>query len=79
MMPPRMSQHDVMVLDCGDLVQLLVFTDTARAWINKNIVADDWRWIGTLFLCGERRYAADLIKGMEAAGLVVKAGEFNRA
>ena len=78
MATPRMSQHDVMVLEFGDLVQFLVFTDTARAWIDQNIVADEWQWIGTLFLCGERRSAADLIKGMEAAGLVVKAGEFNR-
>lgn len=69
MTPPRMSQHDVMVLDCGDLVQFLVFTDTARAWIDQNIVADDWQWIGTLFLCGERRSAADLIKGMEEPDL----------
>jgi hypothetical protein len=76
---PRMSQHDVMVLDCGDLVQFLVFTNTARAWIDKNIVAEDWQWVGTLFLCGEQRNAANLICGMKAAGLIVKAGEFERA
>ena len=47
-------------------------------WIDKNIVAEDWQWIGTLFLCGEQRNAANLIKGMKAAGLIVKAGEFER-
>jgi hypothetical protein len=73
-----MSQPDVMVLDCGALVQFLVFTDTARAWVDANIVAADWQWIGTLFLCGEQRYAANLINGMKAAGLIVKAGEFER-
>lgn len=78
MIIPCMSQHDVMVLDCGDLVQFLVFTDTARAWIDKNIVAADWQWIGTLFLCGKQRYAANLINGLNAAGLIVKAGEFER-
>ena len=79
MTTPRTSQHDVMVLDCGDLVQFLVFTDTAREWIDRNIVAEDWQWIGTLFLCGEQRYAADLINGMKAAGFTVKAREFERA
>jgi hypothetical protein len=77
MIIPRMS-HDVVDLDCDDLVQFLVFTDTARAWIDKNIVAADWQWIGTLFLCGKQRYSANLINGMTAAGLIVKAGEFER-
>jgi|HubBroStandDraft_6_1064221.scaffolds.fasta_scaffold1422877_1 hypothetical protein len=75
---PDMSQHDVTLLDCGDLVQFLVFTDSARAWLDKNIDAADWQWIGTLFLCGKQRYAADLINGLKAARLIVKAGEFER-
>jgi hypothetical protein len=79
MVIPRMSQHDVMVLDSGDLVQFLVFTDTARLWIDKNIVAADWQWIGTLFLCGEQRYAANLINSMKAAGLIVRGGKFEQA
>jgi hypothetical protein len=60
--------YDFSVTDHGTLVAISPLTDTAREWIDENVVSEGWQWMGgSLFV--EHRYAEDLVSGMVDAGL----------
>jgi hypothetical protein len=45
-------------------------TQSGREWIEENVSSEPWQWLGGSFAC-EPRYAADLVEGMQEAGLTV--------
>lgn len=61
--------QDVTILDHGSIVLLRPETPAALAWVAAHIGEDNayQPWFPTV-LC-ERRYVADILEGMTAAGL----------
>jgi hypothetical protein len=63
---------DIEVYANGSFVGITPLTLTARQWIDENVKAEGWQWLGdTLWV--DVRYADDLILGALDAGLEVKA------
>lgn len=66
-----MDNRDVVVSGDGTLFAIRPLTDAARRWIDENVSAEGWMWLGnTLYV--EHRYIADIVAGMEDAGLIVE-------
>lgn len=63
-------EKDAVVESSGTIYTIRPITDAAKEWINEN-VASDGMWFGNA-LCVEHRYSADIVAGMEDAGLVVE-------
>ena len=63
-------QNDFLVIDHGSIVAIRPLTDQALQWLDDNVAAEAWQWLGGS-LCVDRRYAAPLIAGIEADGLEV--------
>ena len=63
-------QNDFLVIDHGSIVAIRPLTDQALQWLDTNVAAEAWQWLGGS-LCVDRRYAAPLIAGIEADGLEV--------
>ena len=62
---------DVIVDSYGSVVGLSPMTQAAREWIEENVAAESWQWLGGV-LNVESRYAADLVAGMQDDGLIVQ-------
>lgn len=62
---------DVLVDNQGNVFGFTPVTPAGREWIEANVQSESWQWLaGTLNV--EHRYAADLVAGMQAAGLNVE-------
>lgn len=61
---------DITVTYHGSIAMIRPHTPEAAAWIDANIALESWQWLGGAFSC-EPRYVADLIEGMQAAGLII--------
>jgi len=58
---------DVVVRYSGTIVLVEPVTDRAKIWLEENVVGERTWFRGQLVV--ERRYAGDLVRGMETAGL----------
>lgn len=63
-------EKDAVVEGHGTLYTVRPLTDAAKQWIDEN-VSSDGMWFGNA-LCVEHRYVADIVAGMEDAGLIVE-------
>jgi hypothetical protein len=63
--------NDFLVMDHGSIVVIRPLTDGALQWLDDNVAAESWQWLGGS-LCVDRRYAAPLIAGIEADGFAVR-------
>lgn len=59
---------DVEPRDCGSFITLTPTTGAALAWLQEN--CPESTWLGESLVC-ERRYVADLVDGLRAAGFHV--------
>ena len=48
---------------------LMVLSEQAREWIDENVNAEPWQWMGDTFGI-EHRYIADIVEAMMQDGLV---------
>lgn len=62
---------DIKVHDQGSVVGFEPITQAAQDWIEANVHAEGWQWLGNVLWC-ERRYAADLFEAATSAGLEVR-------
>jgi hypothetical protein len=62
---------DVQVENHGTVYTFEPLTDTAREWIEANVQAESWAWIGNK-LSVDHRYAQGLYDLMQMADLVVR-------
>lgn len=62
---------DVYVGNEGSVFTFQPATDTARQWIDENVEAEGWQWLGNTLVV-DHRFAQDLAQGMIDAGLVVR-------
>jgi hypothetical protein len=68
---PVLPTPDVTVSNHGSLFLVTPFTQDARDWINTNVHAEGWQWLGQS-LAVEHRFVAHLVDGMLDAGLDVQ-------
>jgi len=61
---------DVRLEDEGSAVLFQPLTPAAHTWMQENIPAEDWQWLGGR-LAVERRYVDDVIDGLVKAGFTV--------
>ena len=59
---------DFSLTDHGSIVLLYPHTDAAHDWLADNVEEDGPRWGGAFWVI-EPRYMADIVAGMEEAGL----------
>lgn len=64
----RTRKADVTVIDSGSIVLFAPLTPKARAWCDEHLPEDCPR-MGVNYAV-ERRYAGDIVTGMQEAGLV---------
>ncbi len=62
--------NDVSVSNQGTIVAIIANTPAAREWIDENVKAESWQWLGNT-LGVEPRYAGPILEGMQAAGLTI--------
>ena len=62
---------DVITDNFGSIVGITPMTPAAREWIDENCQTEEWQWLG-LTLNVDRRYAADILEGMQEAGLILE-------
>ena len=61
---------DFQIADHGTIISIRPLNEAARQWLDQNVVAEPWQWVGDA-LCVEARFARDLIIEIEQAGFVV--------
>lgn len=64
-------EPDALVSGGGSIYQLTPLSEAAKAWISENVQAEGFMWMGSS-LCVEHRYIADIVQGMQDAGLEVR-------
>jgi len=62
---------DVQVDNQGTIVAITPLSDAAREWLDENVKAESWQWVGDT-LGVEPRYAGPILEGMQAAGLTLE-------
>ena len=67
----KASQIDVAVSNEGSLFLFTPLTPEAKQWVKDNVPLESWQWYGDGFAV-EPRYSMTLVKGIQAAGLVVE-------
>lgn len=68
----KRSRHDIEVQSGGSVGLVIPRTAAGRSWVDENLHAERWRWIGGA-LAVESRYAPDLTELMRDDGLMVLA------
>jgi hypothetical protein len=63
-----MRKADILIRDEGTIVALSPVTKRGRAWVDDNLQAEPWQWLGGA-LCVDHRMAQDIINGMTMDGL----------
>lgn len=61
---------DIIILDCGSVIQLQGMTSEGLNWLVDNLELEPWQWLGNSVGI-DQRYADDIIIGAQDAGLVV--------
>jgi hypothetical protein len=67
----KIKMADVRFVNHGSLVGIHALSDEAKAWIDDNVTAEAYMWIGGT-LMAESRYAFDIACGMRDNGFEVK-------
>jgi hypothetical protein len=62
---------DVRFVNHGSLVGIDAVSDAAKTWIDDNVTAEGYMWIGGVLMC-ESRFAFDIACGMRNDGLEVQ-------
>ena len=62
---------DVHVRNAGSIVQFVLVTDEARAWVDENVATEGWQWLGNMTLNVDPRMAGQLAQGMQEAGFTL--------
>lgn len=57
------------VIDQGTMVGFYPHSDEAKQFIEENVQAESWQWLGPI-LWADHRMACDLYTGLQQAGLV---------
>ncbi len=65
-------QVDVQVQNHGSLFTLTLLTPEARSFVDEYVLAPGYMFTGSRTLAVEHRYAASIVEGMQAEGLVVQ-------
>ena len=68
-----MIQPDVRIEEHGTVTTLQPCTLCGRSWIDANVEAEGWQWIGSR-LAVEPRHVPDLVQGMLDDDLAVEGG-----
>lgn len=63
-----MRKADIFIRDEGTIIVLSPATKRGQAWMDDNIQAESWQWMGG-GLCVDHRMAQDIIDGMTIGGL----------
>jgi hypothetical protein len=61
------TELDYEVSDHGSIWTIRPISDAARDWIDENVGAEDWQWMGGA-LAIEPRYAGDILFAMQEEG-----------
>lgn len=61
---------DIRVHPEGTVVAISPETPAARQWIEENVQAEGWQWLGNMLVV-DHRYALPLLRGAHDAGLVI--------
>jgi hypothetical protein len=59
--------QDFRVTNHGSIITIQPLTDEATTWLDENVEAEGWQWMGPS-LCVEPRMAGALVDGIEEAG-----------
>lgn len=62
---------DFTLIDCGSIMLLRPWNDSARSWIHEYVGAEPWQWFGAC-LAIERRYVATLVAGFLGDGFTME-------
>ena len=65
---PDMS--DFQITDQGTVFLIRPLDETARQWLEENIVSEPWQWVQGA-LCVEARFARDLVIEIDEAGFEI--------
>lgn len=68
-----MKKTDIFIRDEGTIIVLSPATKRGEAWVDSNIQAEPWQWLGG-GLCVDHRMAQDIIDGMTTDGLALAQG-----
>jgi hypothetical protein len=66
-------QPDVTIEDTGSVVLFRPTTEEGRAWLDDNIQAEPWQYMGSA-IAVDRRYAQAIADGLAGDGLVIETG-----
>lgn len=61
---------DFHIADHGSIITIRPVSEAARQWLDENVVAEPWQWLGGA-LCVDPRCARDLIDEITAAGFEI--------
>ncbi|HLY45994.1 MAG TPA: hypothetical protein VKQ73_10480 [Stellaceae bacterium] len=61
---------DFQIADHGTIITIQPLNAAAGDWLDENIVAEPWQWLGGA-LCAEHRFAGDLLDEIAAAGFEI--------
>ena len=61
---------DFQIADRGTVFTIRPLNETARQWLDENVVSEPWQWVQGA-LCVETRFARDLIIEIEEAGFEI--------
>ncbi len=59
----------------GTVVALHCHTEAALTWVNENVEADPWQWVGEATIVLEWRYADRLLEAIQEYGLDVSTSD----
>ncbi len=63
--------YDFELRDAGSIAQIAPLTDAAREWLDDNVEAEAWQYMGPV-LCIDSRYAMAIVEGFVADGLTAE-------
>jgi hypothetical protein len=67
----KQAQPDLLFESHGSIVLLRTPTDDGEAWVEENVVVEDWNHLGGA-IAVEPRYVEDIAIGAYQAGLLVE-------
>jgi hypothetical protein len=66
--------QDFRISNHGSIITIQPLTDDATIWLDENVEAEGWQWLGPS-LCVEPRMAGAIVDGFEEAGLSWRAAQ----
>ena len=61
---------DLLIADHGTIITIRPLSEAARQWLDDNVVAEPWQWLGGA-LCVDPRCARDLANEIADAGFEI--------